>query len=951
MSSQKGRYDRSGGAGQRPTWHVKVSGHMDALRRGALLVSGECSVSSKYDEACVNGGRCHAHFTIADLEHAACCSFGDGIFDAVINEDWNSITSNHQANVKWFEKLVSFRTTDENGIRVCCKLNERPICFKRWAHYHGIASATRDAMARKLWSGECEWNNSSTRELQCTARNMHADLTHSATQWWYTRLQYYEMRTKEGLIVHPRGVLWKSVYDDEFVPFMQLCGHDWKKSDAKKDDDGVGSEATWYSGRAAALVQLAKEKLDADSQTTTFVLKSRAKHSAYKECHQCQTGRLAIQQAIKDRQPPHIIRGLQEDAATHLRWMYAQRFWVERLSQQYMHERKIVENSDKCGDGCIHLPGHGGRASSANTGNWQYKVSLQANVYSGLLYHLTLLLPNLSTGANFGITSFITGLCRMIDHGEITPTKRDIFRGFDGDSANVCKVGLAFNCVLAKEARFNVQQHRLPPDHSHVWQTDGFFSVLEGWLSHPSFGGCRTLSHLVTFLRSKFATSDKYKDQRMEISILIANFAFTKWLDDCIEASTLTHIGVPLVWRHWWNDGEQRVISQYKMTLATDSTPEKDEWGPWVDTWIDVPDQTTGQLTRKKVLRSDPNGVNIMRRYPNVNIDPGLEEWLSGAEPSAEEGTRGWSLERVMRDVKKTKYTGCEAADAANSLREWQELHRWHLTYPSVEDIRLTAPIALPSVPSEILNTTPSLTWAAMWAKLKSVHNPGTMPVPDPHALMPAPAPPIQPRAGRTATIAALDDLRHPNREALENGDSAAICNVVGHSGADDTARRAALDADDSVGADYVDRNWDVVGTPFLIRLENFEGEFRVGLGVRTHDASADQPADSKFQVRWYKRPPGAGHSWGKSPSFSWDIGGYDGRRKPLPSLSLEHRSDFLPLRVLQTDKSTAERPRLKERTLDALRRVHPELRRERPLALEAAPVAHGAHAHQTGQP
>lgn len=80
----------------------------------------------------------------------------------------------------------------------------------------------------------------------------------AAQQWWYNRLNYYEIRTKEGIIAHPRSIHWEAVYREEFIPFMCLCGHQWKElkapDDTRNDVDEVsskekGSMATWYKGR------------------------------------------------------------------------------------------------------------------------------------------------------------------------------------------------------------------------------------------------------------------------------------------------------------------------------------------------------------------------------------------------------------------------------------------------------------------------------------------------------------------------------------------------------------------------------------------------------------------------------------------------------------------------------------------------------------------------------
>eukprot|EP00965_Chrysotila_dentata_P013239 437183-Pleurochrysis_carterae.AAC.1 len=43
-----------------------------------------------------------------------------------------------------------------------------------------------------------------------------------------------------------------------------------------------------------------------------------------------------------------------------------------------------------------------------------------------------------------------------------------------------------------------------------------------------------------------------------------------------------------------------------------------------------------------QVLRSDPQGVQLMHHYPNIEDDPGEEAWLPKEK---------WSFDRVFHDV------------------------------------------------------------------------------------------------------------------------------------------------------------------------------------------------------------------------------------------------------------------------------------------------------------
>ena len=200
--------------------------------------------------------------------------------------------------------------------------------------------------------------------------------------------------------------------------------------------DSRGSEATWYRGKACALVQLAADKFGPES--LPFKFKSRAKHSAYKEGECCKSRQGKLRSClIRERAPPQQIKEAERELSEHLQWMLLQRRCLERITHMAANERMIVENSDKCGDGCLHGPWGGGRLSGDNASRYRYRLSLQANVFANKLFHLTFLLPGLRTGVNFGITTFLTGICRLIRLGRISNQERNVFRGFDGDSANM----------------------------------------------------------------------------------------------------------------------------------------------------------------------------------------------------------------------------------------------------------------------------------------------------------------------------------------------------------------------------------------------------------------------------------------------------------------------------------------------------------------------------------
>ena len=60
-----------------------------------------------------------------------------------------------------------------------------------------------------------------------------------------------------------------------------------------------------------------------------------------------------------------------------------------------------------------------------------------------------LLLPNLTTGADFGVTSFLSGLTRLFQLGRVTNQTRRLLRGMDGGSENVNFVSLSARSFMS----------------------------------------------------------------------------------------------------------------------------------------------------------------------------------------------------------------------------------------------------------------------------------------------------------------------------------------------------------------------------------------------------------------------------------------------------------------------------------------------------------------------
>lgn len=263
----RGSYSRTLTVGQRGAWKTHVRGYMNSVNDGSILSCAVC------DPHCVNSGACGKLVTLAAVEHAAFWSFSVAPDTPLEDDDaaaWGQVVRNHAANQKWFDAARSaLRTSPGETPTLVFALGSQAVCWRSWGHFHGVNATTMQRIYDKVRRGEQQWSKDSTKVLHKMQRKLQADLTEASTSWWYIRLQYYEFRTKQGVIAHPRSIHWGNVYDLEFVPFMRLCGYNWTepKKDtssatcASKAEEGRGSRATWYKGRTHALRRLGDERL------------------------------------------------------------------------------------------------------------------------------------------------------------------------------------------------------------------------------------------------------------------------------------------------------------------------------------------------------------------------------------------------------------------------------------------------------------------------------------------------------------------------------------------------------------------------------------------------------------------------------------------------------------------------------------------------------------------
>ena len=401
---------------------------------------------------------------------------------------------------------------------------------------------------------------------------------------------------------------------------------------------------------------------------------------------------------------------------------------------------------------------------------------------------------------------------------------------------------------------------------------------------------------------------------------MLVTFAFTKWFDGCINQDQITGIGRPLVWRHRccpplpacdsrqfrpqlpatltdfrWDEARGEVVVNYKMALSDEQSFEKDEWGPWLEQWVEHNNAQTGRVESVKVLRTDPAGVRLMKKYPSISIDPGVTPW---AEETA------WKRDKVFADLARWEYTQLHSAEVQAARDKWAALARWHQSHPTSDTVVIGQPAVMgPGLELQV----PLLSWGEMWKVLKT------------HVTS---APDPAPAVSSSRTDAAAGASRRIDRQALGASTSAADVNVVLHSGYTAADQRAALLGDHERGQAYLQKNLSEQGALFFIRLTHSEGELAVGLGRRDFDATVDDDAAQKYSVEWFERKNKKVASWGKQPGFRLCISCYNAKRQPVLLTSLEKLCDFLPVAVECTPATEGSKePSLSQACMTALRK------------------------------
>eukprot|EP00965_Chrysotila_dentata_P175281 5785824-Pleurochrysis_carterae.AAC.2 len=85
---------------------------------------------------------------------------------------------------------------------------------------------------------------------------------------------------------------------------------------------------------------------------------------------------------------------------------------------------------------------------------------------------------------------------------------------------------------------------------------------------------------------------------------------------------------------------------------------------------VDHHDEASCTIPQVQVKRSTPDGVEMMRSYPDVEQNPGVEDWLAQDK---------WSMSCVFDDLQRWAFA--DTTHTSTYRRQWESLRAWHTAY------------------------------------------------------------------------------------------------------------------------------------------------------------------------------------------------------------------------------------------------------------------------------
>lgn len=321
---------------------------------------------------------------------------------------------------------------------------------------------------------------------------------------------------------------------------------------------------------------------------------------------------------MKEHTPVSIKLEIRAGHLKHIEACHSERRLIGSLRSETLRTQDAVfQVDDKLGSFWQFLPMPPNmRQGKDVSSNYQYRQCLQGNFFPGRGNFYMVVQPMLSTGNNFGCTSFILGLYKLIEGGKFDHVRR-LVRQTDGGSDNVGWVTFAVHSMLITEGTLDLLDWvRLRPGHSHNEADANHRKVLQAFYPKGNNGqGCESPlqfhQRLVDALRTL--------NGGLEMLWQLSNFDFEAWMKGCMS-SQFAGFRDERFWRFEYDEAASDhfyVKVTYKTNLDDKATAKMDEWKPHID----------APLGSMREMVTDPKGLRFMASYPDMRTAPRYEPW------------------------------------------------------------------------------------------------------------------------------------------------------------------------------------------------------------------------------------------------------------------------------------------------------------------------------------
>ena len=198
------------------------------------------------------------------------------------------------------------------------------------------------------------------------------------------------------------------------------------------------------------------------------------------------------------------------------------------------HADTIYQCDDKCGSFWQKLPVDPSSRDTKENVKAKYSFAVQSNVVVGPkgVMRFTVVPKNVPTGANFGLTNFVSVLHRAWQKGRLGPHVQKAIRHTDGGPDNVAWPSHVLHFLLVYIGAFNVfTWFRFMPGHSHTELSDRYFAFMKKLFDSDGsarVGGVQDFVELEQRLHDLFARAK----EDVELRYLFASWDFAKWFAD-----------------------------------------------------------------------------------------------------------------------------------------------------------------------------------------------------------------------------------------------------------------------------------------------------------------------------------------------------------------------------------------------------------------------------------